>query len=186
MPLDGSTPPQLLFTPPTKDNQYVQAEWSPDGKYVYYTYFDPQIPDDPNQVYPLFKIFRMEFPDGQPEVVSEKAYWPRLSSDSSRLAYVLADPLSVANKLFVADADGSNAREVVISGSWNPNIKDAPIFSPDGQSIIFSAATPPLSDQPNWFDKLMGIHIAKADGNIPSDWWSVPIAGGQLTRLTKI
>ncbi len=186
LPLDGSTPPQLLFTPPTKDDQYAQAEWSPDGKYIYYTYFNPQIPDDPNRVYPLFKIFRMGFPDGQPEVVAEKAYWPRLSADSSRLAYVLADPLSTMNKLFVADADGENAREVVVSGSWNPNIKDAPIFSPDGQSIIFSAATPPLSDQPNWFDKIMGVRIAKADGNIPSDWWSVPIAGGELTRLTKI
>jgi Tol biopolymer transport system component len=186
MTLDGSAPPQWLFAPPTKDDQYAQVEWSPDGKYIYYTYFNYQIPDDPNRVYPLFKIFRMKFPDGQPELVAEKAYWPRLSDDSSRLVYVLADPLSTMNKLFVADADGANAREVVISGSWNPNIKDAPIFSPDGQSIIFSAANPPLSDRPNWFEKIMGIQVAKADGNIPSDWWSVPITGGPLTRLTQI
>jgi Tol biopolymer transport system component len=32
----------------------------------------------------------------------------------------------------------------------------------------------------------MGISIAKADGSIPSEWWSVPISGGALTRLTHI
>jgi hypothetical protein len=32
----------------------------------------------------------------------------------------------------------------------------------------------------------MGIQVAKADGNIPSDWWSVPITGGPLTRLMQI
>src|SRR5689334_23087281 len=31
MPLDGSAPPQPLFTPPTPDDHYIQAEWSADG-----------------------------------------------------------------------------------------------------------------------------------------------------------
>jgi len=30
MPLDGSEPPELLITPPTREDQYIQAEWSPD------------------------------------------------------------------------------------------------------------------------------------------------------------
>jgi hypothetical protein len=32
----------------------------------------------------------------------------------------------------------------------------------------------------------MGVQLAKADGTLPSDWWSVPIKGGNLTRLTNI
>jgi hypothetical protein len=32
----------------------------------------------------------------------------------------------------------------------------------------------------------MGVRPAKADGSIPSDWWSVPVKGGTLKRLTNI
>ena len=34
IPLDETAPPQLLFSPPTPDDHYVHAEWSPDGKYI--------------------------------------------------------------------------------------------------------------------------------------------------------
>jgi len=50
MPLDGSKPPELLFTPRIKEDQYMQAEWSPDGKYIYYTHVNYQIPNDPNRI----------------------------------------------------------------------------------------------------------------------------------------
>jgi hypothetical protein len=186
LPLDGSEPPSLLFKPPTPEDQYVQAEWSPDGKYIYYTQVNYRIPDDPNRVYPLFKIFRIAYPGGQPEAIAEKAYWPRLSPDSSRLVYISVDPLSFKNKLVLADANGGNAREVAVAGSWNPDIKDAPIFAPDGQSIILSAAARIQSHRPNWLEKVMGIGVAKADGTIPSEWWSVPMTGGELTQLTNI
>jgi Tol biopolymer transport system component len=186
LPLDGSQPPQLLFIPPTADDNYLQVEWSPDGKYIYFTQFNPRLPSQPGQINPVLNIFRMRYPDGQPEMIIEKAYWPRLSSDSSHLVYVYVDPFSFKNKLYVADSDGGNAHPIAVSGSWNPDVKDAPIFSPDAQSIILSAVVPLPSYQPNWVEKLMGIRPAKADGSIPSDWWSVPIAGGALTRLTHI
>jgi hypothetical protein len=186
MPLDGSQPPQLLFTPPSKEDDYIEVEWSPDGNYLYFTHVNYQIPPEPDQIYPLYEIYRMTFPDGQPEKVAEKAYWPRLSPDSSHIAYVSIDLFSRGNKLFVADADGKNAHEVVITGPRIPDIKDAPIFSPDGQSLLFSADVPVQSYQPNWFEKLMGVRVARAHGNVPSDWWSVPVNGGEMTRLTNI
>jgi WD40-like Beta Propeller Repeat len=186
LPLDGSQPPQLLFAPPTPDDNYIQVEWSPDGKYIYYTQVNYHLPPEPNQINPIYNIFRMSYPGGQPEMIAEKAYWPRLSQDSSRLVYVNVDPFSPMNKLFVADSDGGNAHHIAVSGPWNPDVKDAPIFSPDGQSIILSAVVPLPSYRPNWVDKMMGIRPAKADGSIPSDWWSVPITGGVLTRLTHI
>lgn len=184
LPMDGSSPPQLVITPPTEYDQYVQAEWSPDGKYLYYVYnnYNTQTTD---QIYPSYKIFRMEYPHGQPEQIVDNAFWPRISPDSSKLVYVSLDPVSGASELFLANADGTNAQVIKLSDSQNEGIKDAPVFSPDGQSIIFSAPSPAQSYQPNWFDKLTGVQIVKAH-SIPSDWWSVPITGGEPTRLTQI
>jgi Tol biopolymer transport system component len=186
LPLDGSQPPQLLFIPPSADDNYIQVEWSPDGKYIYFTQVNDQLPSQAGQINPIYSIFRMIYPGGQPEMIVEKAYWPRLSSDSSHMLYVYVDPFSLQNKLYIADSDGGNAHHITISGSWNPDIKDAPIFSPDGKSIMFSAMIPLPSYQPNWVEKLADIRPAKADGSIPSDWWSVPIPGGTLKRLTHI
>jgi Tol biopolymer transport system component len=188
MPLDGSKAPELLFMPRIREDQYIQAEWSQDGKYIYYAHVNYQFPEDPHRRYPLFNIFRMAYPGSEEESIAEAAYWPRLSPDSARLVYIKVDPFSITNELRIADPNGENAQNVVISGSYVPDIKDAPIFSPDGQSIIFSGAVPvpPQAFQPNRFEKLSGIRVAKANGGIPSDWWSVPVSGGEITRLTHI
>jgi Tol biopolymer transport system component len=185
MPLDGSQAPKLLFTPPAKEDDYVEVEWSPDGKYIYFTHANFQITPQPNQIYPLYEIYRMAFPDGKPEKVAEKAFWPRVSSYSSQIAYISVDLFLRENKLFIADSNGENAHEVVLKGQQLPEVKDAPIFSPDGQTLIFSAPVPVQSYQPNWLDKLMGVRVAKAH-NVPSDWWSVPVTGGDITQLTNI
>jgi Tol biopolymer transport system component len=186
LPLDGSQSPQLLFPPPTQYDQYPQVEWSPDGRYIYYTHVNYQNQADPNQVNPVYEIFRMSYPDGQPEKIIDQAYWPRPSSDTTNLVYIAVDPMAFRNKLMISNADGSHAQEVVISGAWDPNIKDAPIFAPDGQSIIFSAEAKSPSFQPSQLEKLMRVMPVKADGTIPSDWWSVPITGGTPTALTQI
>jgi len=186
MPLDGSQAPQQLFTPSTFEDDYIEVEWSPDGNYIYVTHVNYHIPPAEGQIYPLYTIFRKAMPDGQLEKIAEKAYWPRVSPDSSQITYVTVDLFAQANKLFVADADGSNAHEVVITGPRIPDIKDAPLFSADGQSILFSADIPVQSYQPNWLDKLMGIQVARAHSNVPSDWWSISVNGGEMTRLTNI
>jgi Tol biopolymer transport system component len=184
MPLDGSTQPQLLVLPPTIYDQYIQAEWSPDGKYIYYVHFNYE--NQPvQQHYPVYEIYRMAYPNGPAEKVADQAFWPRLSADGSRLVYISMDPTAGTNKIFLANADGRNAQEVTLSGAWTPDIIDAPIFSPDGQSILFSAPSPPQTSAPRWIEKLLGIQVAEAH-SIPSDWWSVPISGGIVTRLTNL
>jgi Tol biopolymer transport system component len=184
LPLDGSQPPQLFVAPPTQYDQYIQAEWSPDGKYIYYVHNNNQ--NQPiGQYYPIYEIYRMAYPNGQPEKIADQAFWPRLSEDGSRLVYISMDPTTGTNSIFMANADGSNAQRINITGDWIPDIIDAPIFSPDGESIIFSALSPQQSSAPSWFDKLMGVQIAEAH-SIPSDWFSVPLAGGDATRLTNL
>lgn len=180
MPLDGAVPPQPLFPLPRQGDHYLQAEWSPDGQYIYYVHYT-----NTDQTYPLYEIFRIRYPVGKPEKIADQAFWPRISSDSTKLVYVSIDSVSGVNELFLANADGSNSQKITLSGTGIPGVVDAPIFSPDGESILFSAPPPPQAYQPNWFDKLMGIQIAKAHA-VPSDWWSVPITGGAITRLTQI
>jgi len=186
LPVDGSGPPELLFAPPAREDDYIEAEWSPDGNYVYFTHVNFQIPPEPDQIYPLYEIYRMKLPNGEPQKIAEKAYWPRLSHDASQITYISVDLFSRDNKLFVSNSDGTNPHEVVLEGPFIPNIKDAPMFAPDGKSILFSADIPVQSYQPNWLDQLMGVHIVKAHGNVVSDWWSVPVEGGTITRLTNI
>jgi Tol biopolymer transport system component len=185
MPLDGSSSPQLLFQPPTPDDHYIQAEWSPDGKYLYYVHYNHKEREQQGDLYPAYELFRIAYPDGQPEKVADKAFWPRISADSSKLVYVSLDPASGTNELFTANADGSNPQKITLSGASLPGIIDAPIFSPDGASILFSAPPPPQAYQPNWLDKLLGVEVARAHA-VPSDWWSVPVTGGEGTRLTQI
>jgi hypothetical protein len=186
MPLDGSRAPQRLYTPPTSEDDYIEVEWSPDNKYIYVTHVNYHIPPAEGQIYPLYTIYRKAMPYGELERVAEKAYWPRVSPDSSRIAYVTVDLFARGNKLFVADADGSNAKEVVITGPRIPDIKDAPLFSADGQSLIFSADIPMQSYQPDWLDRLMGVRVAKAHSNVPSDWCTISVDGGEMVQLTNI
>jgi Tol biopolymer transport system component len=101
------------------------------------------------------------------------------------LVYVSLDPISGASDLWLANADGTDAQVIQLDGAQAPAIKDAPFFSPDGQSIIFSAPSPAQAYQPNWLDKVMGVQIVKAH-SVPSDWWSVPVTGGVPKRLTQI
>ena len=186
MPLDGSQAPRRLFTPSIPEDDYIEVEWSPDSKYIYVTHVNYHIPPAEGQIYPLYTIYRKAMPDGELEKIAEKAYWPRVSPDSSRIAYVSVDLFERGNKLFIANADGSNPQEIVITGPRIPDIKDAPLFSPDGQSLIFSADIPTQSYQPNWLDRLMGVHVAKAHSNVPSDWWIISVDGGEMTQLTNI
>jgi Tol biopolymer transport system component len=183
LPLEQAAQPQPLFVPPTADDHYTQVEWSPEGRTIYFVHYNHK--DSGGQFYEVYEIFRMAYPNGTPEKILDRAYWPRLSSDGSRLVYVTLDPSSGRNELFTANADGTSPQKIAFSGHWNPDIIDAPIFLPDGKSILFSAPGPGTSYQPDWFEKLAGIQVAEAH-NVPSDWWSVPVSGGPPARLTNI
>jgi hypothetical protein len=183
LPLEAAATPEILFTPPTLDDRYIQVEWAEDEPYLYFVHYN-HANQPADQLYPAYQISRMAYPGGQPEKILERAFWPRLSADSSKLVYVTLDPSSGFNKLFLANVDGTDAQEILLS-SLPAEIIDAPIFSPDGAAILFSAPAPAQAYQPNWLDQLLGVRIARAH-NVPSDWWSVPISGGAVTRLTQI
>jgi Tol biopolymer transport system component len=177
MPLDGSEPPQLLFPRPSSHDQYSQPVWSPDGSYVYFTHIDDQIIN--------LEVWRMAYPDGELEKLADNGSWPRLSPDGARLVYVWIDPETRRNQLFLANADGSEAHQIPLTGLSAPTIIDAPMLSADNQSIVFSAPTPGQSSAPGPIRVRLEHSRPLTNGSVPSDWWSVPVAGGEPDQLTN-
>jgi Tol biopolymer transport system component len=128
----------------------------------------------------------MPFPGGQPEVILPTAYWPRVSADGNHLTYVLIDPSTGLDSLFIANSDGTDAYPIPIDPSLTYNIIDAPMLSADGKTIFFSASAPQRTYEPNWIEKLTGVTVASAHGNTPSDLWTIPITGGTPTQITHM
>ena len=135
MPLDGSKPPQLLLAPQSDQDEYTQPEWSPDGKYIYFTHSN-------YQVTATNEVMRMAYPNGTPEHLVDRAYWPRVSADGTKLVYVSFDSATGPNQLFIANADGTNTSLIPLrSVAWANSIIDTPMLLPDGQTILFSGPT---------------------------------------------
>ncbi len=189
MPLDGSSPPRLLFAPPSKDDQYFQPLWvSTAGKeYLYFSRARSKGPSKAGTQNLQIDLYRMALPDGEQEEIAANAFWPAVSTDGSRLVYVSIDPKDGTNQLISANPDGSNARPIATTGEWIPRYIDAPVFMADGKTVLFSAVS--LSESKpaalTWLDQLLGVSAASAH-NIPSDWWSVPVDGGVVTQLTHL
>ena len=127
----------------------------------------------------------MAVPNGVPEKILDQAFWARPSPDGTHLVYISSDINTGKNKIFVADPDGKNARQVQMSGAVVPDVIDAPIFTPDGQTILFSAPIPVKAAAPTWLERVLGIGVVDAH-NVPSEWWSVPVAGGTVKQLTNL
>jgi Tol biopolymer transport system component len=185
LPIDGSAPPSLLFTPHSDLDEYNQPVWSSDGKYIYFFHITLTPLTSKGQQVASVGLERLAYPDGQPEKVMESAFWPRVSNDSKHLVYVSINPQDGKNKLYLSNMDGSGAQEIVMSGTGVPDIIDAPIFSPDGQSILFSAIVPTKPASSTWLEKLLGVTVASAH-TVPSEWFLVPISGGPSSQLTHV
>ena len=168
--MERSHPQEVLFNP----------VWSPDCRYVYFSHVFPDN-IDPNSY--TITLKRLDTLDGNVEAIVANGVWPRLSSDGEKLAYALLDPVTQTRDLYLADADGKNAR--LIASSEDFIDLDAPLFSPDGTWYYFSAVTQNQPLQTSWWEQLLGVKVVSAH-SVPSDWWRIPVAGGEPERLTAI
>ena len=177
---DGSGEPELLLPKEDPSESFFNISW-PLDEYVYYAHFAPSV-DDLGAVTYGSRVERVHLPAAEVEVLAEDAAWPRLSSDGSRLAYVTG-----GGDLVISAANGASPEVRV--GSELYTAVDAPLFSVDGDQLYFSAVElePKASLSP--LDKLLGVKIAQAH-SVPSDWWRVPVEGGQepeqLTTIDKV
>jgi Tol biopolymer transport system component len=178
MPMDGSKPPEPLLEHIAQKETYSNPTWSPDGQYLYYVHYG--LDSGAGQV--LNQIERINSATRQASAIAKNALWPRLSPDGAQLAYVVVDP-NGSNALYVAAPDGHQARQIVLPSSFQ--FVDAPMFSPDNQTLLFSGATPNATPSASSFNRFWTVPVAYADGG-PANWWRVPVQGGQPVQLTHI
>jgi Tol biopolymer transport system component len=177
LPADGSGPPQPLLDLSEQGETLFFPAWSPDGSFIYYSH----VFSDGGQTH--YVLERMAYPGGEPEVIVENAFWPGVSPDGETVAYITWNAGGQNNELFLANSDGGNPRPA-LDGSRFP-IVDAPMFSRDGRSILFSAPSFAPSGSSSFFDRLLGVRHAAAH-SVPSDWWAVDVQSGEAKQLTTI
>jgi hypothetical protein len=180
MPADASLKPILLIAQEDPSESYFNISW-PLEEFIYYAHIGPKI-DDQGAVLYTSQIERAQLPGGKVELLVTSAAWPRLSNDGTRLAYVTED-----GELTLSAADGSSPE--LLFGPESFAAADAPLFSPDGSQLYFSAVDLAPASSLGTLDWLMGVKVAQAH-SVPSDWWRLPVDAErettQLTVLSKI
>jgi hypothetical protein len=177
MPADASAEPELLVAQEDPSESFYNISW-PLEDTIYYAHYLPTI-DEMNAVLYVSQVERAQLPAAEVEVLVKDAAWPRLSNDGTRLAYV-----TEADVLMLSAADGSSPE--ILLGTETFAAVDAPLFSPDGSHLYFSAVDLPPATSLSPLDRLMGVEVAYAH-SVPSDWWRLAIdADSQLERLTTI
>jgi len=179
LPADGSAQPALYLERANPQESFFDPTWSPDGKMIYYAHFFYTEPKAGTYTYQIERTGA----DKKPKILVKNALWPRLSPDGMKLAFLSYDPLSKNNELYLADAEGKSPAPILPKGTF-PAV-DAHMFSPDGSTITFSAVNLQPSPQFSFWEQLLGINVASAH-YVPSDWYRVPVAGGQANRLTNV
>jgi Tol biopolymer transport system component len=180
LPVDGAGEPQPLVKNQAASEAFYNPTWSPDGKTIYAShYLDVSSAPDNSGSYSIVKVSL----DGQVDTLIQDAQWPVVSPDGARLAYLTAGAVNGMNELYLADLQGNNPTGVLDPGAYLTI--DDHFFTADGKTIIFSAVNPPPAATPTVLDRFFGIMVASAH-NIPSDWYSVSLAGVQINRLTQL
>ncbi|MEM7118107.1 MAG: hypothetical protein AAF614_37095, partial [Chloroflexota bacterium] len=176
---DGETAPRPLTELAGSTEVYFQPVWGPNGRYLYYAHNIP----DANDIFKVRTyVERWDVLTGEQSQLVADAFWPRPSDDGTLLAYVRLNPETLARSLHVADADGQNSREVIAESQFAD--VDAPLFSADGEWLYFSAVEEAVSRR-YWWEVVLGVEVAYAH-DVPSDWWRVPVVGGEPERITMI
>lgn len=184
MAADGASEP-TLFIDAGSPEIILHPTWSQDGAYIYYERVEP----GPFGV--IYSIERVAYPMGQPEVVKQGAAWPILSPDGITLSYIAHD--AGGDTLQVEGVDGSS--HLSLADATRFLAIEAPRFSPDGSTLIFSAEKSLLqgrADQreaagmPDWAVWLLGVEVAEAHSSSSMDLWQVSVSGENLIRLTEI
>jgi len=170
-------------------SSFRDPAWAPDGRGVWATHQTPRF--DPAGTFLGMASHIVSIPvDGGPLSSVTEGRAPAPSPDGTRLAYLVTDGETGKDELWLAQADGSQARRLV-AGLFDQLL--APRFSPDGQWLAFAASgQPPQSRAPSLsglsasWGSFLAPRPVHAHGLFTADIWLVPAAGGEPRRLTAI
>lgn len=111
---------------PGEADQVFGTVFSPDGNYVY---FNATMAGEEKSA-----IYRVPTLGGNPVKFLDDARYLQFSSDGKLVSFRRQDPVQVKETILVANADGSNTREIV-SRHGKQFFTSAAAFSPDGQLL---------------------------------------------------
>ncbi len=167
--------------------------WSPDGKDLFITQSYSVPPSSQHD-----EIDLVSAGGGALKKVIENAREAGISPDGKKIVYSQLDLNTYSSSLWIASISGSNPKQVLQTGVFAATYGAR--FSPDSQSIVFSASGPPNKKLPGAYafeqpaeESSCAISFAfvclvdKAEAHgLPWDLWLVNLDGTKFTRLTNI
>ena len=127
--MDLATKATRKLSPPTQSP--IHPAWMPNGRSILYCTNDDLDPPRKNNA----EIYRVDVATGRVATVIAGGVntYPVPSPDGRKIAF--RKMLDVNSEVFVADADGSNLKNL----TGNPAFEGWPAWSPDGRRIAFGA-----------------------------------------------
>jgi Tol biopolymer transport system component len=148
--------------------------WSPDGRFVYFTYFG-QISGRAVQ-----RVERIDVAGGDRQVIVEDAYSPSISPDGQSLLFLRDDRAGTG--LWLLSLSGGEPRSVLDPTRY-PGLA-VPRFSPDGTRFVVAIIhTSTAASKPPPLFAWLAPPTAYAHG-IPWDLWTFDLQGEDVRRLT--
>lgn len=184
--LDGSLLPRPLIQRQDPGESYFTPTWTPDGAHIVFAHLTRSATTaDATSVTFGYQIEQRQATTGETAQLIVDAYWPALTPDGQRLAYVAFSFENAADSgLFVKGPNGDEPMRIPAADGFAA--VDAPLFV-DDDTLIFGApsgdaAQPPAPLSTNWFDAPQA-----SAHTVPSDWWLVDLAApGQARQLTHV
>ncbi len=199
--VDGSQD-RVLVSPQDISIAVDLPAWSADGKQVYFTQFSPVPPSSQRA-----EIYRVSADGGKATKVIDDGLEASLSPDGKRMSFQRIDNATLSSSLWITDADGNNAQQIIDSTSFTAMFGMR--FSPDSQTLVFAVSGPPKKRLPglqgslkrDWqtaqntssplddcfvsFLSTCWVGTAQAHG-LPWDLYLVNLDGSRFERLTQI
>ncbi len=191
MNADGSNP-RVLAAPDNPKAIFVHPAWSADGKDIFFTQSYPVPPAGDHS-----EIDRVSASGGKSVRVLDDAREAEVSPDGKKIGYYKLDSQTFASSLWVANLDGSGAKLIVDTQSFSALYGAR--FSPDSQTIVFTASGAPKKKLPGITQLksrdddscalafLFTCWVARAHAHgLPWDVWLANLDGSKFTQLTQI
>ncbi len=186
--IDGSSDRTILAPTDTKIT-LAYPRWSADAKSLYVTQIAPVQPQGQHA-----EIDRVDIASGGLTKIIDNAVEASPSPDGNKIAYLQLDFATSASSLWIANIDGSAAKQLVDSATFLAMLGLR--FSPDSQSVVFAASGPPQKKLPGVAQAPAReasdecgipflLSCAEANG-LPWDLWISNVDATKFERVTNI